>query len=333
MSIIDLENKLKVWIPNFDENDKKDLNNIIFFNNNSLGNLFLNKYTDILFDYKDVLNINKDLDIEKDGDFLSSGFVFFYASLIFIMHYNDYQSKIRAIFLYDMLYICIDNFIDNVNDKLLKKIFITNCRNILNEKYIITNNEMINTIQNTYKELISICPNIKLDLIEIFNAEINGVDIQNNDKLTEKDYHDIGCLKGGLTVKILHKIIDNTINLELEKASYEIGIIMQFIDDMIDVNDDIKNKINTIATYQYIKYGNIDKLYIETANRIININKKYTIFIILYCIFLFYILYINPNNFSDNIKTKFNKYNLFEFNGSKILNKALFDNLINKKNN
>lgn len=330
MSIIDLENKLKVWVPNFDENDKKDLNNIIFFNNNSLGNLFLNKYTDILFDYKNVLNINKDLDIEKDGDFLSSGFVFFYASLIFIMHYNDYQSKIRAIFLYDMLYICIDNFIDNVNDKLLKKIFITNCRNILNEKYIKTDNEMINTIQDTYKELISICPNIKLDLIEIFNAEINGVDIQNNDKLNEKDYYNIGCLKGGLTVKILHKIIDNTINLELEQASYEIGIIMQFIDDMIDVNDDIKNNINTIATYQYIKYGNIDKLYIETANRIININKKYTIFIMLYCIFLFYILYINPNNFSDNIKTKFNKYNLFEFNGSKILNKALFDNLINK---
>lgn len=282
-------------------------------------------YLVMLKPYFDILGISRNNTLEEDC--LACGIAFFTYCLIFIMHFKNWRNHVRDIFLYNLLYLLVDHYIDNINidqnikNQSIKQMFIL-IENPEQYKKMLLIDPILKTISKIYLELITRCPGTKSVMIKIFRAEIEGLKIQNNPNLDRKSYYDICLNKGGYTVQVLNKIIECD-SLEMFNASYNMGAIMQLIDDCVDIELDRKNKINTIATHEVNNLGNIDNLWIDIVNRIENIHSDFPIIKIIYITLAVYIVDRIPKYLSEDVKQITQPLNLFNFDGSNLLVESL----------
>lgn len=324
----------KKWLPPVTENNKIIMREVITGTEN-YGTAMLRKYIKLLRPYGEVLGIASENDKPREPDCVASGIVFFYVCLLYIMHFDRWGEHIEDIFLYNMLYILVDHYIDdcNVSDELKEK-GIRQMYILIEEptacEYMDLVDPVLETIAVVYKRLITRCPESKELLVKLFETEVKGKKIQSSGDCLREEYYETAIRKGGYSIQVLQSIVGNK-DEKLVKGSFDIGSLLQLIDDANDVSSDIKNGINTIATHDLKSEGVLDRIWIDIIKRINAVDSKFSIFKIVSTIFAIYIPDRYRNNFSENLWEKTNKINLFDyhygFDASKLLVNAIMDEM------
>lgn len=136
---------------------------------------------------------------------------------------------------------------------------------------------------DAYKFILKMSPESQPYLIKVFMSEVEGMLIQNNPNSTRLEYFNIAERKGGLTgigiSAILGMCTGKKVGFDPDGSiGYQIGAILQLLDDMIDVLDDIEENTHTIATHDLQKYGNLDSLFIYTVIKVDRLPDIYNLF-------------------------------------------------------
>lgn len=173
------------------------------------------------------------------------------------------------------MYMYVDYFFDDVDmDEKKRKETLSIMLKLLDDPECMEPPERMKGLVNSYINILRVTPQSKIDLIKLFMTELEGVRYQKNPNLTRREYMDIAERKGGLTGIAIQSIFRS----DKENGAYEIGVLLQLIDDMIDVHDDIEDGVHTIATHDLQKYGNMDRIFSYTAAKIYLIPATYTLF-------------------------------------------------------
>lgn len=313
------------WLPPIDTEDKIAVMATLTGTDSTIGTPLLRKYIQMLRPYTEILGISGKGNKPREADCVASGIVFFYGCLFYIMHFPGWGSHIEDIFLYNLLYILVDHYIDDIAiDDNRKRLAISQMFVLINDPTAQLSfiDPVLKTIAVVYHRLITRCPNTKDHIITLFQLEVEGLKIQNIGSCRREQYYDIAVKKGGYTMQVLQKIVGND-DPELDAAAFHIGSIMQLIDDILDIYADKEKSIYTIATYDLSHTQNLDELWVDIMNRISKIHPKFTIFIILYTIFAVYIPDRLPQNYSQELRHQTNSLNLFNFDGSTMLVEAI----------
>lgn len=305
------------WLPPITLQNKLTLINVLTGTENSFGTPLLRKYIELLRPYTEILGISGENNRPREADCAASGIVFFYGCLCYIMQFPEWGQYIEDIFLYNLLYILVDHYIDDIRiDPNLKNRAIEQMMILiidpLQHQTLPLIDPVLKTIAMVYHRLITRRPQAKLSIIKLFEAEIEGLSIQKDGSRPREDYYAIAVRKGGYTMQVLQQIVGNT-DPTITEASYHIGTIMQLIDDSVDVLADQKNGIHTIASYDLETTGNLNALWIDIMNRIRHIDARFTIFIILYTIFTVYLPDRIPNCYTSELRQLTNPINLFDY--------------------
>lgn len=330
MDLEEAHNLIKKWLFPITDDDKLTIKRIFTGTENSIGIHFLRKYIQLIKPYCKVLGISENT-IPREADCLASGVVFFYGCLFYIIHFPNWGSHIKDIFLYNLLYILVDHYIDDINlDPNIKSGSIFQMSILildpLSYKTMSLNDPILEVIANIYYQLITNCPKVKEVIIKLFQSEIEGLDIQNNPNLSREQYYNIATKKGKYTMLVLQAIVDND-DATISEASCQLGEIMQKIDDSLDVLSDKENGIYTIATHDLDKKGILDELWIDITKQIDSIDSQFNIFKILYGIFAMYIPDRLPKNYSTQLRMLTSPLNLFEVDGSSLLVETIMSEL------
>ena len=325
---------LKTWLPPITTADKLIIVDFLTGVETGFGTPMLRKYIQLLRPYTKLLGISGGVNRARESDCLASGIVFFYGCMCYIMHFTDWGNHIYDIFLYNLLYILIDHYIDDITiDAFTKTTSIAAMWGVLdNADYQIPlEDEVLHVIARTYRELVQRCPLVQKPLTDLFRAEIRGMYVQHNPSLSRQEYHDMACVKGGLTMVVLNAIVGDT-NSDIYDASYHIGTIMQLIDDSVDVLSDKANNIHTIATHDLAVQSNLDTLWSDIAVRIHNIDKRFNLFKFLYSVFNVYVPDRLREAYSQKLRSLTNEVNMFDFNhgcdGSTLLTNAVLNEML-----
>lgn len=319
----------RAWSPPVTIEDKLCIMGILTGTEPTVGRPLLRKYIDLLRPYTDILGISGKGDQPREADCVASGIVFFYGCLFYIMHFPGWGAHIEDIFLYNLLYILVDHYIDDIRiqpelkNQTIAQMF-TLIHNPLAEIPLL--DPILKTIAIVYYRLITRCPDTKPAILDLFLAEIEGLSIQKSATLSREQYYNIALRKGGYTMKVLQRIVGNS-DPTLDAAAYKLGEIVQFLDDLLDVVTDMKNGIHTIATHDLRTRGNLDELWIDTMHKINAIDPRFTVFKILHTFFAVYIPGRNPISFSEELRLSVNSLNLFECNASSMLVEAIMSEL------
>jgi hypothetical protein len=286
----------------------------------------LKKYVEYLKPYIDIVGLSKG-QTPREYDCAASGIIFFYTCLFYTMHFPNWGNHIEDILLYNVLYILFDHYIDDINVQANEKQAIVNQMKLLIEdpklyQSLNIQNECLKSIAIIYDRLIIRCPNVKPYMIKLFNAEIEGLAVQNNSSFSKQTYYNAAMNKGGYTVLVLQSIMNDS-NKDMSISSFKLGEIIQLIDDSQDVDIDMKNNIHTIATNEYLSTGCIDKLWVHIVTSILS-DCKFNIFKLLLILVMMYLPDKNPHLYTAELRQTTNKYNLFDrFVGLKSIDNQL----------
>lgn len=324
-------NLAQKWLPPILNEDKIAIMNILTGTEITFGTIMSRKYIELLRPYTDILGISGTNNQPRETDCVASGIVFFYCSLFYIMHFPDWGHHIHDILLYNVLYILVDHYIDDIHvNPQLKAQAISQMHILitdpLSHESMVLVDPILKTIAIIYNQLITHCPSTQAIITKLFHAEITGLHIQKDNTSSRHTYYDIASQKGGYTVQVLQAIVNNN---DLNVASFELGTIMQLLDDMLDVLSDKENGIHTIATHDLEHTGNLDILWMDVINKIYNLDSQFTVFKILYTAFAVYIPDRLPQNYSTELQSLTNPLNLFSgCDASALLVSHIMDELI-----
>lgn len=323
------------WLPPIEVADKITLVGVLRGTETSFGTPFLRQYIRLLRPYTDILGLSGENNRPREADCAASGAVFFYGCLCYIMHFPNWGQHIEDIFLYNLLYILVDHYIDDIRihpahkARAIQQMY-TLIQDPIQHETLPLIDPVLKTIAMVYHRLITRCPNCKASIIKLFEAEIEGLTIQKTNTLRREDYYDIAIRKGGYTMQVLQHIVCNT-DPSITEASFHIGTIMQLVDDSVDVMLDRSNGIHTIASHDLNHYHSLDELWIDIMDRIRHIDARFTIFIILYTVFTVYLPDRIRDCYSPQLHQLTNPMNLFDYthgcDGSLLLVNAIIDEL------
>ena len=93
---------------------------------------------------------------------------------------------------------------------------------------------------------------------------------QLSDKLISKDHlFKITLAKGGITIMAGMYIMAPKMTKKERKAIYEIGGVLQILEDINDIEEDLEMGIQTISNQKMINYQEMKQLYFGTVNNLI----------------------------------------------------------------
>ena len=87
--------------------------------------------------------------------------------------------------------------------------------------------------------------------------------------ITKENLLKITFTKGGISGLALVYLMTPDISHDEKQAVYELGAVMQLIDDIVDMNEDIKSGISTLPNQKLLDYENLKSLYHGTINNLI----------------------------------------------------------------
>lgn len=324
------------WLPPITEADKITLMEVLTGTESTYGTPLLRKYIELLRPYTEILGVSGENNKPREADCVASGLVFFYGCLFYIMHFPGWGQHIHDIFLYNLLYILVDHYIDdisvdsNVKNQAIIQMFILIEDPLAHENLPLID-PVLKTIAIVYHQLITRCPETQPYIVKLFKAEIEGMTIQRSNKCTREEYYDIASRKGGYTMEVLQHIVGD-VDPTISVASFQMGTIMQLIDDITDVIADKTNGIHTIATHDLETFGNLDALWVDIIDRINSIDDRFTVFKILYTVFAVYVPDRFRTNFSEKLWSQTTNTNLFDYtygcDGSALLVDAIMNELL-----
>ena len=217
-------------------------------------------------------------------DMYISGTIFFMSACILDITINGklkYRNRIMSLVL---LYIMVDNIFDNSSPTEIKS-FISDIRRVIESDLFKIENQQplddsllsLHPSVKYYRKMVGYNKNVIIAVRQMFEYEVDSVKFQASNAHNREDYLKMAHLKGSQSLKLLYHIIAvNPTELE-EKEFGQIGHCCQLVDDMMDYQDDIKQNIHTIATYEYNLHGNMDQLFRETIEKLDNLSPKYNL--------------------------------------------------------
>jgi hypothetical protein len=161
--------------------------------------------------------------------------------------------------------------------------------------------------------MINKIPKSEYHLKKMFRVEVETMYLQNRSDLSREKYLEISEWKGGLFSNAIHSILQ----LNITSAEYDLGSAIQLMDDILDIEDDINLGINTIATYDYKTYGNLDKLLIYVINKVDNLHKIYTLFKPVLYLGLAWAVHNNKNMYTSEMVKIMDHYIYYQENTTK----------------
>lgn len=234
------------------------------------------------FIQQNVYNLDKLLSDHVNLDMYIFGIILFFAGNIISLYINgDIRHEDRIINII-LLYIMVDNILDE-NDIEETKPFIKTIRYVIDKDL-----DDISNHRPLDDSLLPLHPSIKYyrnmvnnekDAIiatkELFESEVRSVYVQAKNNLTREEYMEMCYDKGTKTGKLLYHIIVEKHHESEKEAIFHTGYCCQLIDDIMDCHEDIEHNINTIATYDYKIDGHLDRLFCETLLEIDKIPHQY----------------------------------------------------------
>jgi hypothetical protein len=305
------------WLPPITQDDKILLMRVINGTHIAPGTILMRKYIELLKPYTQILGLGGGKK-PREADCVASGIIFFYVCLLFIMHFPGWGRHVEDIMLYNILYILVDHYIDDMRiqpglkDQAIAQMTIL-IQDPLQFKTMDLIDPTLGVIAAVYYKLLTRCPTIKHSIRKLFAAEIEGLSIQKSATFDRDQYYKIAAQKGGYTIQVLQDIVGNT-DPAVTVAAYNIGIITQLIDDSVDVMIDAQNGIHTIATHDLRHEGTLDRLWLDIMSRVAHIDPKFVPFIFVYTVFTIYIPDRMGSNYSPELKALTNPLNLFDYN-------------------
>jgi len=95
---------------------------------------------------------------------------------------------------------------------------------------------------------------------------------QASDKpLTKDTLLKITLAKGGITIMAGMYLMAPTITKEERKAIYELGGVLQILEDIHDMSEDLENGIQTLSNQQMVSYDEMRRLYFGSVNNMISV--------------------------------------------------------------
>jgi len=92
---------------------------------------------------------------------------------------------------------------------------------------------------------------------------------QISDKYASKeDIMKITYAKGGMSALILMHLMVPTMNQKQRKAIYELGAVMQLIDDISDIKEDLKIGIRTLPNQKLLSFDELKSMYFGAVNNL-----------------------------------------------------------------
>lgn len=202
-----------------------------------------------------------------------SGSICFFGGVFTSLLYYGYIEEMEGLFTFALCYMLIDHFLDDdkisieEKEKSMKEIygFIT--------KGVISENRLIQAAADRYLSLVERVPKCKEYVIRLFKSELEGVKIQRQNNLSREIYLKIAEEKGGLTAATIGSII----GLTEESESMKLGALIQYVDDLIDIEDDTRLDIMTLARYD-LRNDGLDRYIYDSMIKIENLSNVYNFF-------------------------------------------------------
>ncbi len=305
--------QLKKWLPPSPPFLKKLMSHILNDKEPSIGTFVLRKYIQFIKSYLPTICDTHDQNVAAKN--ISSGLGFFCGSMVYILHFENSFEHIEDICLYNILYILVDNYIDDAQlDRVERKKGIQLMYSLLEDPFqnLESHHSFFNIIAKVYRQMITRCPQVKNKMYKLFQTEIDGLKIQDNGDLTRDEYYNIAIKKGIYTIDVLRKITGSTCK-KIKEASRNLGVITQLLDDSLDVFDDQRNGIHTIATYEKKNHATLDALWMDIAKRINDIPPNFNVFKLIYGAFAVYLPDRQSEIYSKNIRNMTTSHNLFDY--------------------
>lgn len=271
--------------------------------------------------------------VSEDISIFSSGFIFFYGCLSFVWHYKNWGDYIEAICHYNTLYLLFDFYLDSPTISLKDKLILVELlRNTLEDEEPITlediktiNDPVITTLFETYYKLTKVYPDTIPYLRKIFQEQVAGFHETNK---SDTFFYESSMKKGGYTLELLCSIVGET-DIEIKKATFNLGCIVQFLDDIMDIQKDLNANITTIATRYYHSNESInhfDDLFLDIATRIDSLPPFFNLYKVIGTNALWYVIKtVQKEKLSSPILYYANMYNIIPVNTNKMLDKKTKD--------
>ena len=317
-------NKLKDWAP-LVNNDFRESFNKWFRDEDGFGRcswIFIN-YAKKLLPHAEDLGYMEDK--TRSPNIVGAGlFCYVGQLLLYYCQYGDWNDPIKGIskdiitgsmvfdhvFNFVLMYLYVDYYLDDNNvDEENKKSMIKDMYKLIYDPDCIKCPDKMQGLLSSYKRILEVTPSCKDTMIKLFKIEVESVKIQKNHKLTRSAYMKTAFEKGGMTCVAIQSMFGS----DDSQQCYMIGALLQLIDDMMDVYEDIEDGINTIATYDLKKYGNLDYIFLLSVNIVHSLSPVFTIFKIMLTQVLNYTVSMK-NRFSRKLKRLISPFLLLKWN-------------------
>jgi hypothetical protein len=236
---------------------------------------------------------------------LTSGAVAFNGAILLSLAETQTISKLDAIYHFTLLYMILDSFLDDPQTTSDRKKSVTHHLNqmINRPKDLIDGDPILKPLHYSLERILDGQPYSHPYLKKAYQSEVESSVYQTLSSLPGSFYLKLSSWKGGTTLQAIQAIL----GCQPSQSGYDLGICIQLIDDICDLEEDLEEKVNTIATHTYQADGNIDHLLFETINRIDQLSIKYNLFKPIMIGFVLHIL-SSSSFFSPSIKARWVKY-------------------------
>ena len=206
---------------------------------------------------------------------LTSGGIAFYGSIGLSLMETYKVCNVDHLFYFTSLYMLTDYWFDDPSLKDVDKISTAKTLiDLIENPRLVKGNPVLTLMTDILLRLIKEVPNSYDILKNAFYSEIVSTMIQGQDDLPADVYLKVCEWKGGAMLNSMQVICGS----KPDKSCYIVGACIQLIDDMHDIDEDMEDGINTIATHINKKYGNLDCLFFYMINLLTKLDKKHTLF-------------------------------------------------------
>jgi len=101
-------------------------------------------------------------------------------------------------------------------------------------------------------------------------SQLMSISQLSEEKLSQDCLQKITFSKGGIALLAIMYIMAPCMRESERKAIYELGAVMQIIDDIRDFKEDIISGIQTLANRKLLEYTELKQMFAGTVNNLIN---------------------------------------------------------------